>query len=69
MIRRCGLWLFRRDDAQSLALLGLGLDSPVTRATFSRDGTLVAWGDADGTVSVCNIPTVQRRLAELGMGW
>ncbi len=66
---RCGLWLFRRDEAPRLALLGLGLDSQVTRATFSRDGTLVAWGDADGTVSVCSIPTVQRRLAELGMGW
>jgi hypothetical protein len=58
----------------------LGRDSPLltigvnptpygTGAEFSRDGRIVAWGEADGTVSVCDLVEVQRRLAELGLGW
>jgi hypothetical protein len=66
---RCGLWLFRWDGVRSVPMLGLGVDSQVTRAKFSADGTRVAWGDASGTVSVCHIPEVQKRLAEIGLGW
>jgi serine/threonine protein kinase/WD40 repeat protein len=40
-----------------------------THAEFSRNGRIAAWGEADGTVSVCNLVEVQRRLAEIGLGW
>jgi hypothetical protein len=40
-----------------------------TLGQFSRDGRIVAWGEPDGTVSVCNLVEVQRRLAEFGLGW
>ena len=35
---------------------------------FSRDGRIVAWGDLEGTVSVCDLVEVQRQLAEVGLG-
>lgn len=36
---------------------------------FSSDGNLFAWGNADGTVSLCNLPEVREHLAMLGMAW
>lgn len=66
---RCGLWLFRRVEAQDRLILGLDLDNQVIRATFGSNGTTVAWGTANGTVSVCRIPEVQPRLAQMGLGW
>jgi eukaryotic-like serine/threonine-protein kinase len=63
-----GLWYFRRESHD--ALLGLGLDAGVTSlSSFDATGALLAWGSDDGTVSVANIPEVQRRLAQLGLGW
>jgi serine/threonine protein kinase/WD40 repeat protein len=40
-----------------------------THHEFSRDGRLVAWCNADGTVSVLDLVESQRRLAEVGLGW
>jgi serine/threonine protein kinase/WD40 repeat protein len=65
----CGLWLCRPSDSQSVSLVGFDLGSNITRAKFSHTGTLVAWGNANGTVSVSSIPTVHRRLAEIGLDW
>ena len=39
------------------------------RPTFSQDGALLAWGNRDGTVTVCHLEDVQRRLAAIGFGW
>jgi WD40 repeat protein len=39
------------------------------RSEFSRDGRIVTWCNLDGTVSVCDLVEVQRRLAEIGLGW
>jgi hypothetical protein len=39
------------------------------QSEFTLDGRLVAWGSADGTVSVCDLVEVQRRLAEISLGW
>jgi eukaryotic-like serine/threonine-protein kinase len=33
---------------------------------FSRDGKLLAWGNPDGAVSLCEIAAVQRELSKLG---
>jgi serine/threonine protein kinase/WD40 repeat protein len=52
-------------------LLDLGIDVPVSygRAEFDGDGNRVAWGNVDGTVSVADLKEVQKRLAELRLGW
>ena len=36
---------------------------------FNEDGTLLAWGNADGTVQVADLNEVRRRLQELGLPW
>ena len=36
---------------------------------FSPDGRQVAWGNTEGSVSICDLDKVQRRLAEVGLGW
>jgi serine/threonine protein kinase/WD40 repeat protein/type II secretory pathway pseudopilin PulG len=36
---------------------------------FSPEGKLLAWGEPDGTVSVCDLPNIRAKLKELGLGW
>jgi eukaryotic-like serine/threonine-protein kinase len=36
---------------------------------FSPDGNHIVWGNQDGTVTVCDLNEVQRRLAGVGLGW
>jgi len=36
---------------------------------LALDCLIGAWGRIDGTVVVADLPEVQRRLAELGLGW
>jgi hypothetical protein len=36
---------------------------------LSRDGRLLAWGNQDGTVSVCDLSEMQRRLGQIRLGW
>ena len=36
---------------------------------FSQDGNQIIWGNQDGTVTVCDLNEVQRRLAGVGLGW
>jgi WD40 repeat protein len=57
--------------AEQHPLVVLAIDEPVTSypSAFSPDGSHLAWGNADGTVNVCDIPEVQRRLAAVGLGW
>jgi serine/threonine protein kinase/WD40 repeat protein len=65
-----GLALYR--GGSTTALLNLGIDSRSSSfqfPPFNPAGTHVAWGNDDGTVSLCDINEVQTRLAELGLGW
>ena len=54
-------------------LLQLAIDDPVlihTRAvTFDRQGRRLIWGLVEGTVLVCDLETVRKRLAQLGLGY
>ncbi len=36
---------------------------------FSPDGNYLVWGNHDGTVTVCDLNEVQRKLANVGLGW
>jgi WD40 repeat protein len=62
-----GLELFRREDGK--LLVHLGIDKEVIAWAFHPAGTHFAWGNADGSVMVCDIAEVQRRLASVGLGW
>ncbi len=39
------------------------------RKQFSPNGGLFVWGSLDGTVHVCDVAEVRRRLTEIGLGW
>lgn len=53
------------------ALVTLGIDRMVASVVrpFSADGKLLCWGNAEGMVTVCELAEVQRRLAQVGLGW
>jgi len=36
---------------------------------FSTDGSHLTWGNTDGSVSVCNLKEIQRRLSDVKLGW
>ncbi len=64
-----GVWLYEED--KDGPVVGLGLD-PTTFAfqvQFDPTGRLLAWGNTDGSVSVCDLPTVRAKLAELELDW
>ena len=64
-----GLWLFRRGKSDPLLGLGLGMVSTLIQPQFDATGTLLAWGTDDGTVSIADIPEIQRQLAKFGLDW
>ena len=45
------------------------MPGPPAGASFSPDGVYATWGNSDGTVAVCNLTELGRRLGEAGMGW
>jgi serine/threonine protein kinase/WD40 repeat protein len=64
-----GFTLYREGDSTPLVTLNADVPTSSVFDSFNRAGTHVAWGNADGTVSVADIPEVQHRLAALGLGW
>jgi eukaryotic-like serine/threonine-protein kinase len=66
---RFGFAFHRVGDPTPLATLGIDVLSAEGTATFSGDGTRLAWGNQDGTVTVCYLPDVQKRLTAIGFGW
>ncbi|HXY32990.1 MAG TPA: hypothetical protein VEI07_02120 [Planctomycetaceae bacterium] len=54
-----GFCLYRVSDNNPL--ITLGIDSECSpRSTFNLDGSRLAWGNRDGTVTVCYLAEVQR---------
>jgi WD40 repeat protein len=65
-----GLSLHRRGTERSLVTLAPNnMPSGTNGALFNVAGTHLAWGNADGTVTVCDIQEIRRRLAAVGLGW
>jgi len=66
---------------ETLVLREQGRDAPLVRIVrdvrlsgaegikFSPDGNFIVWGNQDGTITVCDLNEVQRRLAGIGLGW
>jgi WD40 repeat protein len=63
------LTLVRREDDKVLVSLGIDSEDHLAWPQFNASETHLAWGSAGGTVFVCDIAEVQRRLAEIGLGW
>jgi WD40 repeat protein len=61
-----GYALCRRDHPSPCLVLGMDTISSF-RPTFSCDGRLLAWSNADGTVAVCDLPRLKNRFAEVGL--
>ena len=62
--------LSRAGDRGSLIILGLhGASFGTCGPEFSHNGKHLAWGNADGTVSVCQLQEIRERLAAAGLGW
>jgi serine/threonine protein kinase/WD40 repeat protein len=66
---RFGFTLHRQGDPTPLVKLGEDTLSAEGYPTFSSDGSRLVWGNQDGTVTVCYLPEIQRRLSALGFGW
>jgi WD40 repeat protein len=65
---RPGFALRTRGGGAPLVVLGLE-DSPLSPPLFDGSGDRVAWGNGDGTVTLCRLGAIRARLAELGLGW
>jgi hypothetical protein len=63
-----GFALRTRDGRAPLVVLG-GDDTAPSLPLFDQSGDRVAWGNGDGTVTVCRLGAVRARLAEVGLGW
>jgi hypothetical protein len=63
------LQLLRTGGKDPVVTLGIDILATGVQHQFSSTGTRYAWGNRDGTVNVADIPEVQRRLANIGLGW
>jgi hypothetical protein len=66
--RHPGFTLVRGGDGAELAVLGIDT-SPARQPSFDATGQYAVWGHSDGTVRLCDLEEVRRRLSELGLGW
>jgi serine/threonine protein kinase/WD40 repeat protein len=64
-----GFTLYSWEREAPLVTLNLNQQVSSTEHGFSRDGAHLAWGNTDGTVTLCDIAETQRRLAAAGLGW
>jgi eukaryotic-like serine/threonine-protein kinase len=64
-----GVSYFRRDSSEPLVTLGMDDTMTFFTPAFDPSGRFLAWGRDDGVICVADLLEVQRRLAELGLGW
>jgi serine/threonine protein kinase/WD40 repeat protein len=64
-----GCALYRRGDDTPLATLGVDASGMVLGAEFDASGTHLACGNPDGTVSLCDLQELKRRLTSFGLRW
>jgi hypothetical protein len=64
-----GYALIRRHAKEPVVTIGSNREVSSIKNEFSADGRFIAWGNIDGTVSVCEIEKLRRELAAFGMAW
>jgi WD40 repeat protein len=64
-----GLSLFRREDKSPVVTLGIDLLVSSYPSVFHPAAMHLVWGNEDGTVNVCDLMKLRRRLATVGFDW
>ncbi len=64
-----GFSLFK--DVNPIPVVTLGIDGGESAANpqFDPAGNQLAWGNTDGTVTVCNLKEINDRLRRIGLAW
>jgi WD40 repeat protein len=68
-MRQSGYLLFRDGSSSSLVTLGIDSSAASPCIQFNLAGSHLAWANADGSVSVCDLERIRKKLAEVGLGW
>jgi WD40 repeat protein len=64
--RGCSLF----NAAEETPLVTLGIDAATSNSIqFDSDGTRLAWGNTDGTVTICNLREIRQWLGRAGLQW
>ena len=64
-----GLSLYCSGEERPLVTLGVGSQSHSGWSVFDTAEQRVLSGHVDGSVNICDIEEVRRRLTDLGLGW
>jgi hypothetical protein len=66
-----GLFYSLHEQGRDAPLLLVAINSSTFSVVteFSPDGRHVVWGNSDGSVSVCDLDEVKRRLEKVDLGW
>jgi len=63
-----GYSLYHKEDKSPRVTLGIDVQARPA-AAFNATGSHVAWGQPDGSVRVCDLAEIRRRLREVGLDW
>ena len=63
-----GWSLFHRDSTVPRVTLGIDSQHNSGLAAFDASGNFLAWGNDDGSVSVCDLAAIERSLDGVGLG-
>jgi len=55
--------------AKEIPAVTVGIDWETGSAQFSPNGETIAWGNADGTVTLCDLKQVREHLQQIGLSW
>jgi serine/threonine protein kinase/WD40 repeat protein len=66
---KSGLSLYRGREKRPLITLGFGPNSSLREVVLDGEEGRFLSGDADGSVRICDIEEMRRRLTDLGLGW
>jgi WD40 repeat protein len=61
--------VIRCSDETRLVTLAISPLVTTHQTPFDPTGTRVAWGNSDGSVTVYDLPEINRRLTKVGLGW
>ena len=62
------MFLVQGHEPNSGVTLGIDGGSAVN-PQFDRAGNQLAWGNTDGTVTVCDLKEIRERLGSVGLAW
>ncbi len=67
--RQHAIALRRWSDQHALVTIPVQVGASASRGQFDPSGRLLAWGNPDGSVVVCDLNEIRERLVKVGMSW